>query len=426
MAAQGGGPGVRAPEQAAEVGPLAFFSPEHRADPYPSYAALRAAGPVPLPGVGLAVGDHATCSALLRDGRLSVERRRSRVFAAAVRAGLVPDPEARLEAAPFLFRDPPDHTRLRGLVARAFTRRVVANLEPQVESITGQLLDAARDRGGDLELVADLAYPLPVRVICALLGVPESDHATFAGWSTALAGALDPSVGTPNPGRFAAEQAAYDEFGAYFTELFDLRRKDPRDDLLTGLVHAEADGQRLTAAELVSTCVLLLVAGHETTVSLIANGGLALLRHPDQWDRLVADPQLAGGCAEEALRYDPPVQLTGRIAREPVEVGGLPAEAGDVVMLVLAAAGRDPQAFRDPDTFDITRSPDDGALKHLAFSAGIHFCLGAPLARLEAEAAFRALATRLREPALTEAPAYKDNLVLRGLSTLRVGYADLL
>lgn len=407
------------------VGPLDFFQPAHRANPYPAFAALRELGPVPLPGVGVVVGDHATCSALLRDNRMSAERRRARLYAAAIEAGLVPDPERDLAEAPFLFRDPPVHTRLRSLVAKAFTRRVVADLEPQIEQITHRLLDAARDHGGVLEIVDEFAYPLPVAVICALLGVPASDHETFAGWSKLLASSLDPQLGTPDMQRMHLAQMAGEEFRGYFRALSADRRRDPRDDLLSGLVHAESDGSRLTETELLSTCILLLVAGHETTVSLIANALHALLVHPEQWAALVTEPTLAEAAADETLRYDPPVQLTGRIATEVIEVGSVRLEDGELAMTVIAAAGRDPTVFPDPDTFDIQRAPDGGALRHLAFSAGIHFCLGAPLARLEATVALRVLATRLHDPVFAQPPVYKDNLVLRGLAALPVEYAAL-
>lgn len=405
------------------AGPLDFLQPEHRADPYASFAALRAAGPVELAGVGVAVGDYATCSALLRDPRLSVEHRRSRMYEAALAAGMIPDPEAEQRQQSFLSLDPPAHTRLRGLVSKAFTRRVIAGLEGEIEAITARLLDAARDRGGPLEVVEDLAYPLPVAVICALMGVPAADHAEFASWSKLLASSLDPQLGEIDLDAAARAQQASEEFRAYFRQLFAARRAEPRGDLVTGLVQAEADGSRLDEDELLSTCILLLIAGHETTVSLVGNAVQALLTE-DQWARLVADPSLATGAAEETLRWDPPVQLTGRHALEPTEVAGRPLDTGELAMIVIGAAGRDPAMFPEPNRFDIARTPDDGALKHLSFSGGIHFCLGAPLARLEATVALRALASRLREPTIKHA-TYKPNLVLRGLESLTLDYADL-
>lgn len=400
--------------------PLDFLQAEQRANPYPSFAALRAASPVVLPGVGVAVGDHATCAALLTDRRMSSERRRSRLYAAAAAAGLVPDPEADLRETPFLFRDPPVHTRLRGLVAQAFTRRVVADLEHDVEAITARLLDAARDRGGPLELVADLAYPLPVAVICALLGVPAADHAVFAGWSKLLASSLDPQVGAVDLERVATARQASEEFRVYFRDLFAVRRATPTDDLVSGLVRVEDSGGGLTEDELLSTCILLLVAGHETTVSLIGNAVSALLT-TDQWSLLAAEPGRAGDAADETLRWDPPVQLTGRSVLEPLGVGGHSLGTGELALLVLGAANRDPAVFADPDRFDIRRSD---ARRHLAFSGGIHFCLGAPLARLEATVALRALASRLREPVVLDG-VYKPDLVLRGLASLTLDVAGI-
>ena len=406
-----------------EVGPLDFLSATDRTNPYASFAALREQGPIVMEGLGLAVGDHATCVSLLADRRMSVEQRRSRLYEQALEAGLVVDPDRDMREASFLQRDPPDHTRLRGLVSKAFTRKVVANLEPEIEAITARLLDVARDRGGDLEVVSDLAYPLPVAVICALLGVPAEDHEEFAAWSKVLASSLDPQMGSIDAERVQRTMDASDEFRAYFRKLFAIRRANPQDDLVSGLLRIEEDGAMLTEEELLSTCVLLLVAGHETTVSLIGNGVQALLTQ-GQWDLLVADPSLAGPAAEETLRWDPPVQLTGRTAIEPMQVGGLPLAPGELAMIVIGAAGRDPLVFPEPDRFDIRRTPVQGAGKHLSFGGGVHFCLGAPLARLEATVALRALTSRLVKPVMGTT-TYKPNMLLRGLERLPVAFAEL-
>ena len=265
--------------------------------------------------------------------------------------------------------------------------------------------------------MSQLAYPLPVRIICELLGVPAADHSRFAGWSASLAHSVQPQFLAPDAASVATAQQARLEFADYFRELIAARRARPADDLLSELIRAEDDGQRLSEAELIATCVLLLVAGHETTVGLISNAILALLRHPDQLAALRADPGLAGGAVEETLRYDAPVQLTGRVARGVMQVGGVTAPDGAVLLLLLAATGRDPDAFADPDRFDIRRAPGT----HLAFAAGPHFCLGAPLARLEATIALQAFAARVTDPELDPAGlAYKPNLNLRGPERLAV------
>ena len=323
--------------------------------------------------------------------------------------------------------DPPDHTRLRRLVSKAFAPRVIARLAPRIREVSDELLtaagaDADGDTGRRIEVVGQLAYPLPVRIISELLGVPPGDHPRFAGWSASLAHSLQPRfLGNDSSSDAAADQARQ-EFAGYFGELIAARRARPADDLLSELIRAEDDGQRLSEAELIATCVLLLVAGHETTVSLISNAILALLRHPDQLAALRADPGLAAAAVEETLRYDAPVQFTARVARGAMQVGDVTALDGAVLMLLIAATGRDPEVFAEPDRFDIRR----GAAGHLAFAAGPHFCLGAPLARLEATIAVQAFATRLADPELDPAGlAYKPNLNLRGPASLTVGFASI-
>jgi cytochrome P450 len=313
----------------------------------------------------------------------------------------------------FLFMDPPDHTRLRRLVSKAFTPRVVEGLRPLVEQLSRDLLDAAAARGR-LELVADLAYPLPVAVISAMLGVPAEDHERFAGWSAVLARSLDDTLSAASPQDMAARRAAADQFRAYFVDLAEQRRAAPQPDLLSALVAAEDAGDRLTSDELVSTAMLLLTAGHETTVSLIANGTLALLRDPVLRERLAADDGLAAGVVEEVLRLDPPVQMTMRIPLQDLDVPGGTVRAGGTVVLLLAAAGRDPQQHADPLRLDPARTTP-----HLAFSAGHHYCLGAPLARLEAGVVLADLARRLVGPGVEEL-TYRENRVLRGPQTMQI------
>jgi cytochrome P450 len=384
-------------------------------DPYPVLAGLREASPfTEADGALVVVGRHADCSRILRDPRASSERNRS----------LLAPPDMQAQRAPsFLSLDPPDHTRLRRLVSKAFAPRIIAALAPRIRERCDDLLTAAGAEGRQqLEVVSQLAYPLPVRIISELLGVPAGDHARFAGWSARLARSLQPQFAAADRAPAAAAQQARLEFADYFRELIAARRARPADDLLSELIRAEDDGHYLSEQELIATCVLLLVAGHETTVGLISNAILALLRHPDQLAALRADPGLAAGAVEETLRYDAPVQLTGRVARGGMQVGQVSAPDGAVLLLLLAAAGRDPDAFADPDRFDVRRA----AGSHLAFAAGPHFCLGAPLARLEATIALQAFATRVTGPELDPAGlAYKPNLNLRGPERLVVGFAGI-
>jgi cytochrome P450 len=380
-------------------------------DPYPVLAALREASPFALAGGALVVaGRHRDCSAVLRDPRASSQRNRSLLSP--------PNPQ---RPRSFLSMDPPDHTRLRGLVSKAFTPRVIARLEPRIRELSRELLGQATSDGRrELDVVSQLAYPLPVQIISELLGVPPADRSRFAGWSASLVHSLQPSFGVADAAGDAAAEQARTEFAGYFRELISDRRASPAGDLLSDLIRAEQDGQRLSEPELIGTCVLLLVAGHETTVGLISNTILALLRHPDQLAAIRADPRLAGNAVEETLRYDAPVQLTGRVATGAMQVGGVDVADGAVIMLLLAATGRDPDVFADPDRFDSRR----GAANHLAFAAGPHFCLGAPLARLEATIAVQAFASVVDGPELDPARlSYKPNLNLRRPQQLAVGFA---
>jgi cytochrome P450 len=388
------------------------FDPVFRTDPHPVYERLREENPVhPSPLGGLVVTRHADCLHVLRHPAASSDERNSELFQALAASGDI-DQEL-VDARPFLFLDPPDHTRLRRLVSKAFTPRTVERLRPRVQALVDELLDAAVP-SGSIELVEDLAYPLPVQVISEMLGVPPEDHERFKGWSKDLARGLDPDFILP-PEVLEQRKRAIDAFSEYFLELIAQRRSAPRDDLLSALVAAEDEGDRLTERELLSTCTLLLVAGHETTVNLIANGALALLRHPDQLQRLRDDPSVTRSAVEELLRFDPPVQLTARVALEDIEIGGQTLAKGTSAVLLLASANRDPDAFPDPDRLDLGRTDNH----HLAFGFGTHFCLGAPLARLEGEIALTTLVRRCPDLALaTDDLRYKENLVLRGLEAL--------
>ena len=403
------------------------FDPDFRADPYPTYRRLREEDPVHTSILGPKVlTRYEQCSAIVRDHRTGTDETKSNAYAEWLAQGNEPLMRDENNSAPFLMLDPPDHTRLRGLVSKAFTPKVVEGLRPRAQELVDGLIDAVAGRGGTgaggakgrMDLIADVAYPLPVTIISEMLGVPTEDHETFQGWSRELARALDPDIVLP-PEVLEARMRASEEFGEYFRGLIAKRRAEPRDDLLSALVAAEEQGDRLSEGELVSTLMLLLIAGHETTVNLIGNGVLALLRNRAQFEKLAADPSLAKSATEEVLRYDAPVQMTMRVAHEDLQFGDFTMPKGDMALLMLAAANRDPEAFDDAETFDITR--DDS--RHLSFSSGIHFCLGASLARLEGQVALATLARRLPTMELAvDRPEYKENLVLRGLAALPVSF----
>ena len=389
-------------------------------DPYPLWQSLLEAGPVVAPdGTFALLSRHADCDAVLRSTDVSSDRVNSSRWQAISAAMSEEDRERLRRGKVFLFMDPPDHTRLRRLVSKAFTPRVVERLEPLVVELTDELIDAAASRDV-LELIGEFAYPLPVTVISRMMGVPPEDHVRFAGWSEVLARSLDDTLSAGTPEDLAERRRAGDEFRAYFAELAEQRRATPQDDLLSALVAAEDAGDRLTSDELVSTAMLLLVAGHETTVNLIANGALVLLRDAELRERLAHDADYAAGVVEEVLRLDPPVQMTMRIALDDLEVPGGTVRAGGAVVLLLAAAGRDPDQHEDPLRLDPARTSG-----HLAFSAGIHYCLGAALARLEARVALSALARRLAQPQLGKL-SYRENRVLRGPAVLEIEHSGVL
>jgi cytochrome P450 len=400
-----------------------LFDAEQRRDPYPAYRAWREAAPVARPHEQLFVlSGHAACTAVLRDPRFGHSEPGEAGQFGQGRAVAPDDPLVDEQGRPvrsFLVMNPPDHTRLRRLVSRAFTRPMVARLEPRIEEITARLLADARARGGPVDVIESLAYPLPVAVISELLGVPEEDRARFVGWSHALARALDPEFLIP-PEQRGLQHASRAEFAEYIRGLAAQRRARPGEDLISALVGVRDSGDGLTENELIATCILLLIAGHETTGNLIGNGTLALLRHPAQLARLRAEPALLDRAVEELLRYDSPVQLTGRVALADAEVDGVAVPRGAMTLLLIGAANRDPAAYDRPEELDITREPT----RHLAFGQGLHFCLGAPLARLEARIALRALLDGGGDggdgPAPAGEPGWKDNIVLRGLSRLPV------
>ncbi|WP_188196575.1 cytochrome P450 [Nonomuraea sp. SYSU D8015] len=400
-----------------------LLDPASRPDPYPIYAELRALGPVWLEEMSsLVVTGYRDCETLLRDPRLSAER--DRFFNADGSADpYPPDAPSSVRQPWFLSLDPPDHTRLRRLVSSAFTARAVARMEGSVVRLVDEYLDRAAEQG-TFDVLSGLAYPLPVTVICHMLGVPRADERLFHRWSAQLTRRLD-GFSNHYDGNGETPEWVHGEveLHRYVNDLVAQRRRSPRrDDLLSELLAAEDGGNALSHDELVSTIVLLLVAGHETTVNLIANGVLALLRHPDHLAALRADPGTASAVVEETLRYDPPVQLTVRVATQDVRVGKAEAPAGNLVILLLAAAHRDPAGNPDPDRFDPARAQ----VQHLGFGFGAHFCLGAPLARLQGRLALAAFARRVREPELVaDPPPYREHINLRGVSELLVSHAGL-
>lgn len=393
-----------------------LFSASQHTDPYPGYARLRETTPVweAAPGF-LVLSRHADCARVLRDqrfGHLDADDAPRRRRPGGTALG---DPDAYREPVrSFLALNPPDHTRLRKLVSRSFTPSHVEALAPRIEAITADLLATVADRSS-FDVVATLASPLPVAVITELFGVPEEDRPRLVSWGHALARGLDPPFLVSDEER-RAQAAARDEFAAYMEAEIARRRRCPSDDLVSDLVAAHDRGESLTEAEMVATCILLLVAGHETTTNLISNGLYALLCNPGQLRDAARDEQLVPAVVEELLRFDPPVQLTMRVAMEDADVGGVATPEGTFVLLLLGAANRDPLVYDDPDRLDVHRRPGP----HLAFGQGIHFCLGAPLARLEAQIALRATLRTFPTMRLADEPTWKDTAVLRGLERLDV------
>jgi cytochrome P450 len=392
-----------------------LLDPANRPDPYPVYSQFRDRGPIQLPEANLTVfSAYRDCDEVLRHPSSSSDRLKSTLAQRQVEADVAPRP---LGPPGFLFLDPPDHTRLRKLVSKAFVPKVVSALQPDITALADGLLDQIAEQGR-FDVIGDLAYPLPVAVICRLLGVPLEDEPKFSHASGLLAQSLDPFLAFTGelPDDIEERMQAARWLRDYLRGLIEQRRSHPGDDLMSALIAVEESGDQLTEDEIVSTCSLLLIAGHETTVNLIANAILAMLRHPWQWAALGADAGRAPGVIEETLRYDPPVQMVGRNAGDDMTIGDIQVVKGDTMMLLLAAAHRDPAEFERPETFD----PNRGTFRHLAFGRGTHYCLGAPLARLEASVTLSAVTARFPRARLAGEPQYKPNVTLRGLSTLAV------
>jgi cytochrome P450 len=397
----------------------AFFAGPLLENPYPLYAMLRASQPVfhvPVPvdvGAGVfLLTRHADVHAALRDTRLSADRRKSDAIDR--NRALLPSQllgEGTLYRS-MLMMDAPDHTRIRSLVNKAFTPRRVAELRPRIEAIAKELL-AGPAAAGKIDIIGDLGAPLPAIVIAELLGVPPEDHPQFRIWAAQI-------VGTPAAiaaGTDAAKtlQSGFESLGGYLANVIADRRRAPRNDLISAMVAAQEDRDALTDTEMLATAILLLLAGHETTTNLIGNGTLALLEHPAELARLRAEPELLKSAIEEMLRFDSPVQGTMRAASEDVVYGGVTLPKRALVICAIGAANRDPAVFPEPDRFDVARENNH----HLSFGFGAHFCLGAPLARLEAEIAFRGLLESFPKLSLTGAPVERrPNPILRGLARL--------
>ncbi|WP_239014565.1 cytochrome P450 family protein [Archangium violaceum] len=394
-----------------------LWAPETRANPLPVYARMRQEAPLVRlfdPNLNIPVWvatRYKDVVDLVRDPRFTKDMRK------------LPDGSPsklrRIDSMEVINRhmlssDPPDHTRLRTIVSKAFTPRRVEELRPRVTAITHELLDAARARG-EVDLLDAFAFPLPITVIAELLGVPVEDRDQFREWTTTI-------ITPPPNGDFEPLQKAGMQFIQYFQGLLARRRADPRDDLLTALMSAEEQGDRLSPQELISMLFLLLVAGHETTVNLIGNGVWALLRNPEQLERLRANPALIESAVEEMLRYRSPVETTTqRWATQDIEFRGQVIPAGESVMGSLLAANHDPEQFPEPEKFDITREPN----RHVAFGFGIHFCLGAPLARLEGAIAINLLLERMPRLRFAVEPSalrWRDGILVHGLQRLPVAF----
>lgn len=377
--------------------------PAYRGNPYPIYDEIRARGPVSSTRLGnLVSASHAVCTEVVRSRGFGVFN--------AQRAAEDPSPREMLDLS-LLELNPPEHTRLRRLAAPAFSARRMAAYQTLVTERVERLLDRV-DPSAGFDLVRDFASPLPIAVITELLGLPDVDSGALAQYGSTLATALD---GLRSVGQLRRLVHAQRQLHQLFDDLFIRRAADPGEDLVSALLAAE--DEQVTGATLAALCRLLLVAGFETTVNAIGNGVRALLADREQWRLLVEDPGLAGDVVEEVLRYDPPVQLTARMARADTELAGVPVRRDQAVVTLLAGANRDPAVYPDPNVFDLTRTP---GVDHLAFSGGIHYCLGAPLARLELAAAFRALAVRMPTMRLAGPVVMRRTTAIHGAARIPV------
>lgn len=381
-------------------------------DPYPHYREMRDTDPVHHSPMGVWVLFRCDdVFRVLRDPSQSVEDRKANPTPMMELARQVMGDVAEAGSNAMLNRDPPDHTRLRRLVSKAFTARMVERLRPRVEQLVDEALGAA---GPDWDVIDGLAFPLPFQVISELLGTPETDTTQLREWSGTLVRSLEPVA---DPHLLVAIAEASRNIRGLIGEIIDWKRRNPADDLLSGLIAAEDDGDTLSEDELAEQVALLYLAGHETTVNLIGNGAVALLRQDGAWRRLSAEPVLVPGAVEELLRYDSPVQMTSRIATEDLDLEGRTLKKGETVLLAIGGANRDPEVFERPHHLLIDR-PD--ASRHLAFSLGLHHCLGATLARLEGRLVLEELTRRYPDMVLSRAPTRRPLMVLRGFDHVPV------
>ncbi|EHR48755.1 cytochrome P450 [Saccharomonospora marina XMU15] len=391
------------------------FAEGFTADPYPQYARLRESAPVYEHPLGFWVlTRYADVSALLRSSSSVEERNVNPGPLSQLREEVYGDRSPRADGLSMLDRDPPDHTRLRRLVAKAFTPKAVRALRPRITELVDDMLDemAAARR---VDLVPALAFPLPFAVIAEMLGTPPTDHERVRDLSGMVVRSLEPVL---DPDVLRAIDSAYQELSGIAADMIAWKRRNPADDLLTALINAEEDGDVLSDEELIAQVLLLYIAGHETTVNLISGGTLALLRHPDQFAALRADPGLVPNAVEEMLRYDSPVQESRRITLEPTTIGGVEIPKGTFVLAILASANRDERQWgEDADSLRLDR---EGARNHLSFGSGVHHCLGASLARLEASVVFERMVSRFGDLALDGEVTWNGRINLRGPSALPV------
>jgi cytochrome P450 len=398
------------------------FDPTFKANPYPAYAQLRSTAPVhrvTLPDgrrVWL-VTRYDDVASVLKDERFAKDWRNAPPPEQLPKVSPIPWEMTKLQIGNFLFADPPDHQRLRGLVSKAFTPRLIEQMRGRVQAIADALLDAVQDKG-EMDLIDDYAYPLSITVIAELLGIPAEDRYKFREWTVTAV--------SRNMTQEYTEKVLIPHmlaFTDYLRAMFEEKRKNPKEDLISALVWAEEAGDKLSEDELLGVLLLLLVAGYETTANLIGNGTLALLQHPDQLQKLRDDPSLIKAAIEELLRYDGPFEITTeRFAREDVAIGETVIPKGEMVLAVIAAADHDPERFPEPNTLDVTRTDN----KHIAFGKGIHFCLGAPLARMEGQIAIGTLLRRMPNLRLKGSPeslTWRTGLLIRGLEGLPVEFS---